>query len=344
MRCAYVVVAVAAAAAAACSDPALPTASSLACPVPGALPFRLSSSGFQSGPSKNIASDNPRFKDEASDTLGNPGGAMASVYIEDNQRPSAGPLDYRGTKARNPADNGFGGKPLASEVVSLWYYDADRKAWQSPGRVTTDSLGGYDLPATGFVAPSGRPVYAVLEADGSCAEHFDFLYPAGTKLIVSDIDGTLTADDNELLMQLSSATYVPRMMGAADRLIQAWGGKGYPIVYLTARPNAYRAESRGWLEDLGFPTGALITQTSSVTADAYKTVWLDRMIQDFGWNIVAAYGNADTDITAYENAGIAKDHTFIVGPLAGNRGTVKIENNDFSAHIAGFVAAQPANP
>ncbi len=28
------------------------------------------------------------------------------------------------------------------------------------------------------------------------------------------------------------------------------------------------------------------------------------MVNDFGWNIVAAYGNADTDITAYANVNI----------------------------------------
>ena len=67
------------------------------------------------------------------------------------------------------------------------------------------------------------------------------------------------------------------------------------------------------------------------------------MIQSFGWTVVAAYGNEDTDITAYENAGIAKAQTFIVGPLGGSRGTTPIAGMDFTQHIASYVAAQPMN-
>jgi phosphatidate phosphatase PAH1 len=133
------------------------------------------------------------------------------------------------------------------------------------------------------------------------------------------------------------------MMGGADHLTQAWAAKGYTIVYLTARTHDLRAESRSWLEDLGFPTGPLITENGA-KADVYKTLWLKRMIQSFGWEVVAAYGNADTDITAYDNAGIAKDRTFIVGPLAGMSGTQPIANLDFTNHIATYVAIQPANP
>jgi phosphatidate phosphatase PAH1 len=59
--------------------------------------------------------------------------------------------------------------------------------------------------------------------------------------------------------------------------------------------------------------------------------------------VVAAYGNAVTDITAYANAGVPLTQTFIIGPLAGNSGTVAIPNMDYTQHIASFVAAQPAN-
>jgi phosphatidate phosphatase PAH1 len=65
------------------------------------------------------------------------------------------------------------------------------------------------------------------------------------------------------------------------------------------------------------------------------------MVDDFGWDVVAAYGNATTDIGAYAAAGIPTNRTFIVGEFGGQGGTVAIESNDFSAHIAGFVRAQP---
>jgi hypothetical protein len=329
----------------ACSDPdpVLSKATSLQCPFPGALPFRLSSSGFQKSANKALAADNPRSKDEASDTLGNPGGLTASIYLADDQGPSVAPVDYHGAKARTTPIGGLFATPLPGENVSLWYYDTDQAAWQSVGMGKTGVDGSYDLPDTGFVAPTGQPVYAVLEADGSCAEHFDYLLAPGAKVIVTDIDGTLTTDDSEIIKQVADETYVPAMMTAANRMVQAWAAKGYPVVYLTARGHVLRPESRGWLADLGFPAGPMITENGAASADVYKTLWMQRMIQDFQWNVVAAYGNADTDITAYANAGIAPDRTFIIGPLGGSPGTVAIPNNDYTQHIETFVAAQPAN-
>jgi hypothetical protein len=329
---------------AACSDPepALTSATSLSCPSPGALPFRLVSRGFQSSVNKTVATDDRNSKDQASDTIGNPGGATASVYLADNQAPSAAPVDYHGVKARSPISNGVAAMLLSGENVSLWAY-ADAGGWMQLGRGKTDDSGAYEFPDTGFIAPNGKPVYAMLEADGSCAEHFEYRFPPGAKVVVTDIDGTLTFDDNELVLQLSDETHVPRMMGAASQLTQAWAAKGYPVVYLTARVHGLRSESRGWLEGQGFAAGPLITANTGGPADVYKTLWMNRMIQSFGWNVVAAYGNADTDITAYFNAGIDTAHVFIVGPSAGSRGTVAIPNNDFSQHIASYVMAQPDN-
>jgi hypothetical protein len=325
------------------SEPPLTDATSLRCPTPGNLPFRLASSGFQTSAGRTIGAQDPRNKDQASDTLGNPGGAVASVYLADDQSPAAGPIDYHGVKARNPANDGTSDTLIAGENVSLWFHDTGKAAWQSVGRGQTDRFGEYDLPATGLVAPNGQPVYAMLEADGSCAAHFDHLYPRGERVVVTDIDGTLTLSDSELVKQLSSDSYVPLLMPAADQLVQAWAAKGYPVVYLTARPHLYRAETRAWFEARSLPDGPLVTENGGETPDGYKTLWLQRMIQGFGWQVVAAYGNADTDITAYENAGIDKTRTFIVGPMGGSRGTVAITGMDYTQHIASFVAGQPMN-
>lgn len=326
------------------SEPALTTATSLGCPAPGALPFRLGSSGFQRSANKATASDDPTIKDEASDTLGNPAGKLASVYLADAQSPATA-IAYHGVKARTVPVNGASATPLAGENVSLWFYDRSKLAWQALGSAKTDENGAYDLAGTAVIAPNGQPVYAMLEADGSCAEHFDYLFAPGASVVVTDIDGTLTLSDTELLNQLSAeATYVPKQMGGASQLIQAWATKGYPIIYLTARPHKFRAETRSWLDSQGFAPGPLITEGSTATADVYKTLWLNRMIHDLGWHVVAAYGNAPTDVTAYENAQIPKSQTFIVGGLTDTRGAVTVPGNDFTAHIATYVAAQPANP
>ena len=321
--------------------PPLTDATSLTCPAPGALPFRTPTHGFANSQNKTLAQMDTRSKDEASDTIGNPNGPVGSIYLAVGATPAAMPISYRGAKARTVSTGGLFSHPLTGEHVSLWTYDGG--AWMSLGATTTDADGIYELPDTGYVAPNGQPIYSLLDADGSCAEHYDFLYPPGEKVVISDIDGTLTTDDGQLLTQISDETYVPKVMGAGDKLTQAWAMKGYPVIYLTARPHVFRPETRAWLRDLGFAGGALLTANDVGDAAAYKTMWLGRMVTTFGWNIVAAYGNADTDITAYENVGIPKTQTFIVGPLAGNRGTVGIPNMDFTAHIAAFVAPQPAN-
>jgi hypothetical protein len=330
---------------AACGDdgdqPPLSDAITLQCPTPGNLPFRLDSRGFQRGTNQTLADRSPRFKDEASDVLGTDG-AVATVYLP-NDAPPVGAIHYEGIKARTRAAQGLSSDPLPGETVSLWFYDDEAAAWLMLDRGTTDDDGRYDFDVGDFLAPNAAPIFSVLEADGSCTSHRNFLLPSGAQFVVMDIDGTLTIDDDQILMQVADGTYVPETMIGAAALAQAWDAKGYPIVYLTARDNLFDAETRTWLDQLAFPPGAVITANSTASADVYKTAWLDRMIGDFGWVPFAAYGNADTDITAYANVAIPLDRTFIIGPNAGNGGTVAIPNGDYTEHIATFVAAQPDN-
>jgi hypothetical protein len=321
-------------------EPPLTDATSLACPAPGDLPFRLESHGFLSGNNKTLAANDPRNKDEASDVLGNPGGVVADVYLDDSASPTATAITYEGSKARTPPDQGLFSTPLPGENVSLWTFDGT--AWAMLDRGVTGTDGHYELSGTESIA-NATPVYAMLEADGSCATHYDYLLPPGSKFVVMDIDGTLTTDDNQIVMQVTDDTYVPHMMTAASSLAQAWAAKGYPIVYLTARAHVFDEETRAWLDMLDFPKGPVITENGGEMADAYKTLWLQRMTGSFGWVPFAAYGNAATDITAYANTGIALDHTFIIGPNGGQGGTVAIPNMDYTQHITDFVNAQPDN-
>lgn len=320
--------------------PPLSNATALQCPYPGALPFRTSSTSFASAAAKAIVVAQPISKDEASDTIGVMGGVRASIYIADSATPSNDPIDYRGVKARTTAMSGLSSEAVGDEFVSLWSYDSG--AWQTHGRTRTSGAGLYEVNDSMFVAPNASPLYAMLEGDGSCAIHYNYLLPTATKFVVFDIDGTLTTDDNEFLLQLNDESYQPKMMVAGNDVVKAWAQKGYAVVYLTARAHVFRAESRAWLDALGFPPGPLITTNLASDTQDYKALWLNRMIDTFGWQIVAAYGNAETDIGAYAAAGIPTDVTFIIGPHAGEGGTVAIANQDYTSHLAGFVAAQPA--
>lgn len=323
--------------------PPLTHATSLACPTAGDLPFRMQSNSFQNASSATLVANNPRSKDEASDTIGNPGGPYASIYLDNAAAPTSDPIDYHGVKAVTGSDQGLLETPIAGEWVSAWYYDAAGSAWTSIGRTQTASDGSYDLPNTGYTAPNGSPVYVMLEGDGTCAASYNLLLGSGSKVIVTDIDGTLTLSDGELITQLTDGSYVPKMMGAANTLLQTWSMKGYPIVYLTARANMYRAETAAWLAEEDFPIGATITGGTVSDPQSYKTAWLQRMVNDFGWDIVAAYGNADTDILSYQAVDIPNSQIFIVGPYGSDYGATAIPNMDFSQHISDYVDQQPDN-
>lgn len=312
----------------------------LMCPTPGDLPFKLQTHGWQSKDNATLAASHTQNKDEASDTLGNPGGLSANTYLADTGKSESGPLDYRGRKARTTPSAGLLASALPNEWVSLFTYDDTRSEWHFLQREKTGSDGYYDMLGTDFVGAPGQPIYSLLEADGSCATHTDWLEKPGTQFVVADIDGTLTSADAELIMQLGDETYQPKMMAAANTLLQTWAAKGYFIVYLTARLHLYRPETVEWLAANGFPQGPLITSAMN-NPQPYKTAWMNRMIQDFGWKPIAAYGNADTDIGAYQAAGLDNSIIFIVGPYGGDMGSTPIANMDFSDHIASYVSMQP---
>ncbi len=318
-------------------------ATSLTCPSPGTLPFALPSSGFQ-----NADNDpGPRDKSESADFLGTPMGVHLTTYANASDKPTAEALPFRGRMASGQIKGGLVATPLTGENVSLFSFDGAKNEWLSLGRGTTGDTGHYELPyPSGFTPTLGQPIYAVLEANGHCSEHYDFAMPMGARFVVTDVDGTMTLSDEELFKQIDDGNYDPKENQSASALMNRWSKKGYPVVYLTARPHVFRAETRHWLNEHGFPAGPIISANSLVfdqSARDYKSAWVKRMQSDYGWQIVAAYGNAESDVQAYEDAGIAKKLTFIVGPLAGASSTQPIKDNDFTSHITEFVDVQPDN-
>lgn len=314
----------------------------LSCPEPGSLPFETESTGFMDTDAEMIAGSNPRFKDEASDIIGNPGGVSAPTTLPVDGSPGSGAFEFDGKKARAPIDSGLVSEGLPNEFVSMWTWNGTE--WGQLAREQLNSGGAYSI--SGLEAPGNnfQPIYSILEADGSCTEHFVFMLDQGAPIIVTDIDGTMTLSDDELFSQISDGNYDPLENPGSATMMNLWADKGYIIVYLTARPHAFRAETRSWLTGHGFPVGPVISANSLVvdeSARQYKRAWVNRLTQDFGWRIAAAYGNATSDIDAYEDGGIAKDVTFIIGEHAGAGDTQAVEANDYTQHIADFVEPHP---
>lgn len=302
---------------------------SLDCPEPAALPFPTETSDW-------IA---PSTVDQFAGTVPGYGGL-------DLLGPQSGTVTVEGIMGRNDR---FNTDPIVGEWVSVWNWTTNR-GWAELGRGQTDftNEGTYaiDTAAAELATPAGASsrFYTVLEGAGHCADHGVFAWPAGTQVIVTDIDGTLTLSDDELTTQLGDPTYVPQHYADAPEMVQAWIDKGYRAVYLTARPHPLRSLTRPWLDDFEFPYGPVSTAPELVfggTAADYKADFVNRLQNDLGWDVVVAYGNAGSDIDGYEGAGIPKDRTFIIGPNAGDEGTVAVTGDGWTDHIVDFIASFP---
>jgi hypothetical protein len=172
--------------------------------------------------------------------------------------------------------------------------------------------------------------------------------------VVADIDETLTLADAEFFQQLQDSTYDPVEREGAQELIQGYYDRGYRVVYLTARAlNQSSADdamlsaeqlTREWLiaHEFPFDDNTRLEMADSLvfgdSAAEYKSARL-MQLQGEGYMFDYAYGNATSDITAYENAGIDKAATFIIGEEAGVDGTVAIEGEGWVDHTAAHLPA-----
>jgi len=158
-------------------------------------------------------------------------------------------------------------------------------------------------------------------------------------------------------MQVMDPTYDPIEREGGSEMIVAYADLGYRIMYLTARAESLdiadteetaREITVRWLEEHGYPldpaTTIVVLSESLVVGEAaraYKAAALMEQ-QATGWRFDYAYGNATSDIDAYENGGIDKSATFIIGDLAGQDGTVAVEGEGWVEHTASHLPTVPA--
>jgi hypothetical protein len=152
---------------------------------------------------------------------------------------------------------------------------------------------------------------------------------------VFDIDGTLTPSDRENLKDYARRLLRrpkapgPRLRGNAVAAAQRAAKDSLPV-FLTGRPPFLGGPTRAWLAFHGFPDGMVFLMPES------RDAWPDeahvgraklarlKELQAAGLRILRVYGNATTDISAYEGAGVPKEATFILGKHGGARGTVAL--------------------
>jgi hypothetical protein len=182
---------------------------------------------------------------------------------------------------------------------------------------------------------------------------------ACTRLIVTDIDETLTTDDLEFIYQIANPSHDPEMRPDADAMMRAYADKGYKVMYITGRgdqvqlldgTSAFDA-TNDWLNAHGFPRsdGDLFLYSgisaTGDTARVYKGGVIADLLADPTVTVAECYGNATADIDACLDNGIDPADSWLVGDLANDmtdQGVNPLSNDDaYTAHLADFVPGVP---
>jgi phosphatidate phosphatase PAH1 len=232
--------------------------------------------------------------------------------------------NHRGTDliATSTEDQVLRGK-LAYGIVdkSLGHEDVELFAclagtWQNLGRARTDAGGdfAFEIPAANRLPVGLRDIYGSVVADRSSVRFLAYVAPAGAPIMVSDVDGTLTASETSFVKAVFLGSNVAAQPHSAEALNLA-AASGYQVVYMTARSDRFTDATRMWLATHGFPRGPvrlaprLVTKPGAATA-AYKR----RALEGLAGFTVRALGNRHSDVTAYTAAGIPAEHIFIKLP------------------------------
>lgn len=216
------------------------------------------------------------------------------------------------------------------------------------GFALTDDDGRIDAPLDSRDLPDpGRYRITVrVWGDGTTVSMRLFVVPDTTEVVVFDIDGTLTTSDLELYADVVHDLFAPILAGdvvpaareGAAEITRLRHDMGYLPVYLTGRPYWLRARTDAWLRTIEAAPGALLLAPH--TLDAWPTnagvgtFKADALaeLQLAGLDIAFAYGNATTDIWAYDQAGVPAERVFVAGPHGGENDTHAV-GDGYARHL-----------
>ncbi len=211
----------------------------------------------------------------------------------------------------------YGGtdKDLEDEDVDV--FACIDRAWARIGTSRTDDDGRFSLTLTGDarLAAGMRDMYLSVRGDRTGATFLALVAPAGSRILVSDIDGTLTASENAYPTALVTGGDVAAQPDAAAALMTA-AVRGVIVVYISTRGDRFTQDTRDFFAAKGFPRGPIHLPTSIVTIPGEDTVeFKTAAIADLAsFDLVAGIGNRATDVAAYRNNGLPADRIFIKLP------------------------------
>ncbi|HEX5276060.1 MAG TPA: hypothetical protein VFW42_00155 [Fluviicoccus sp.] len=237
-------------------------------------------------------------------------------------------------------------KDLEGEYVHAYITGTGISGWQYLGKYTTNTDGKITVNVGARPVGDYR-VRFVVEGDLSAVDGYVTVVEPGRKAVLFDVDGTLTLNDFEAYADyagVKTATPYPY----ATQMVNDYKAKGYQVVYVTARPYWVTKDAREWFAKMGIPAWFYRTNPygdGPIPPDTveHKTNNIKYLRETVGLDIIRAYGNATTDITAYANAGLPKASTYIIGQNAGVDGTQPVYN-DYSYHYSTVVLNTPRSP
>lgn len=152
--------------------------------------------------------------------------------------------------------------------------------------------------------------------DGTETSLVVHVVPRGTKLVVSDVDGTLTTAEAIEVAAFVRGVTSPVRVDAA-RALGLLAERGYVPVYLTARPEWLVGRTRAFLSEHGFPPGIVRTKddkSGSIgpSAAEFKKRELE-LLRAGGLEIAFGFGNRSTDVDAYAAYVAEPTHRYFVG-------------------------------
>jgi len=221
-------------------------------------------------------------------------------------------------------------KDLRGEDVEL--FGCLGGGWQLLGSARTDDDGRFALvlEADDRLPIGLRDLYVSVVGDRTGASFLAYVAPAQTPIVVSDLDGTLTASENAYPESLAGGGVVVAQDGAAAALA------GHDIIYITARGDRFTQDTRNWLAANGFPRGPLRMPPPIVTQPGADTIEfkMDALGALADFSLEAGIGNRASDIAAYANAGLSPDRIFIKLPEFAD----EIASELAAGHATGFTS------
>lgn len=249
---------------------------------------------------------------------------------------------------------GLADTDLTDEDVDIWLL-RDCTRWEMLGTATTTTDGAHTTVEG--VADNGGRVYFpipterrlgvgwhrllfVVRGDHTTAEQWINVLPAGARVVVSDVDGTLTESENAALLSLLTGPPPAANAGGAE-MMQALVSRGYHVFYLTARPEWLAASTHTWLNLRGFPRGVVhttlgLTGAVGTAAQTFKTDELRAFVTRFGAPPDFGFGNTDSDVGAYSGTMLPASGAYYYRFAGDLRGGTRVD--DYNTLVSRFRA------